>query len=97
MATYILLINWTEQGIKSVKESPKRADLARAVATRLGCELKDIYMTIGSYDLVALLEAPDDAAMAKFVLAAAATGNIRTTTLKAFPEASYREIIAALP
>ena len=97
MATYILLINWTEQGIMAIKEAPKRADLARAVAKRFGCELKDLYMTIGSYDLVALLEAPDDAAMATFVLAVASTGNVRTTTLKAFPEASYREIIAALP
>ena len=72
MAKYISLINWTDQGIKSIKDSPKRADTARAVAKKLGCELKKFYLTLGSYDLVAIVEAPDDEAAAKFVLFAAA-------------------------
>lgn len=97
MAHYILLISWTEQGIKAVKDAPKRADLARTVAKRFGCELKDLYMTIGPYDLVAMVEAPDDAALARFVLAVGSTGNIRTTTLKAFAEDDYRQIIGDLP
>ena len=96
MATYILLMNWTDQGIKTVKDSPKRLDAARAIAKKGGCELRDFYMTIGKHDMIAVLEAPDDEAAAKFVLNAAAAGNIRTTTLKAFPEDAYRKVLAAL-
>ncbi|HEY3179322.1 MAG TPA: GYD domain-containing protein [Casimicrobiaceae bacterium] len=96
MPTYILLSNWTEQGIKNVKDSPKRLDAGRAMAKQHGCELTDFYMTMGPYDMVAVLDAPDDEAAARHVLALGAGGNIRTTTLKAFPEATYRSIIAEL-
>jgi uncharacterized protein with GYD domain len=96
MATYILLINWTDQGIRSVKDSPKRLDAARELARTAGCELRDFYMTIGAYDMVALLDAPSDEAAARFVLSAASPGNIRTTTLKAFSEDAYRKLLGAL-
>ncbi len=97
MAKYIVLISWTDQGIKTVKESPKRLDAARALAKTLGCELAKFYMTIGVYDLVAVVNAPDDETMAKLLLAIGATGNLRSTTLKAFSEAGFRSILAALP
>ena len=96
MATYIVLMNWTEQGIKSVKDSPKRLDAAREVAKKNGCKLGDFYMTIGPYDGVSIVEAPSDDAIAKFALMTGAGGNIRTTTLKAFPEDAYRKIMASL-
>ena len=96
MAKYIALVNWTDQGIKSVKEAPKRVDGARGLAKKLGCEMQDFYMTIGAYDMVAIMEAPNDEAMAKFALTLAGAGNVRTTTLKAFSEDSFRSIIAAL-
>jgi uncharacterized protein with GYD domain len=96
MATYILLLNWTDQGIKSVKDSPKRLDAARKLAKKGGCELQDFYMTIGKHDMIAVLEAPNDEAAAKFVLSVAGGGNIRTTTLKAFREDAYRKVIGAL-
>jgi len=96
MATYIALMNWTDQGIKSVKESPKRLDAARDLAKKLGCELRTFYMTLGAYDMVSVLEAPNDEAVAKFVLSAASGGNIRTTTLKAFSEADYRKVLGTL-
>ena len=96
MATYIMLMNWTDQGIKSVKDSPKRLDAARKLAKKGGCELRDFYMTIGKHDMIAVLEAPDDEAAAKFVLSTASGGNIRTTTLKAFPEDTYRKVLKAL-
>jgi len=96
MATYIVLMNWTEQGIKTVKDSPKRLDAAREAAKKNGCKLGDFYMTIGSYDGVSIIEAPNDEAIAKFALMTGAAGNIRTTTLKAFPEDAYRKIIASL-
>ena len=97
MATYIMLINYTDQGIRNVKDSPNRPDAAKALAQNLGGEFKQFYLTLGAYDLVVVLELPDDAAAAKFALTTGALGNIRTTTLKAFNEAEYRDIIAALP
>jgi uncharacterized protein with GYD domain len=96
MAKYIALINWTEKGVMDVKGSPGRADKARALAKKLGGDLQQVYMTMGSHDLVAILDMPDDETMAKFALTSAAGGHIRTTTLKAFDEASYRGIIGSI-
>ena len=97
MATYILLVNYTDQGARNIKESPKRLDAARELAKQFGAQLKDMHLTFGAYDLVVTVEAPDDAAMAKFNLAVASRGNVRTTTLKAFSEADFRKIVASLP
>ena len=97
MPTYIVLLNWTDQGIRNAKQSPQRLDAARELGRKFGLEIKASYLTMGAYDLVALAEAPDDQALAKFALALAAGGNVRTTTLRAFPEAEYREIMQALP
>jgi uncharacterized protein with GYD domain len=96
MATYIVLMNWTEQGIKNVKDSPKRLDAAREGAKKLGCGLGSFFMTIGPYDAVGILEAPNDEALAKFALATGAAGSVRTTTLKAYSEDAYRKIMASL-
>ncbi len=96
MANFIALINWTDQGIKSVKDSPQRVAAAREAARSHGCEMKEMYLTIGAHDIVAMIDAPDDAAMARFLLSVSATGNVRTTTLKAFSEDEYQKIIAAL-
>jgi uncharacterized protein with GYD domain len=93
MAKYIGLVNWTDNGIRQVKESPARLDGVRELAKKYGCELQDFYMTIGSYDMVVTMEAPDDNSLAKFLLAIAAGGNVRTTTLKAFPEDVYRKVV----
>ncbi len=96
MSTYIALVNWTDQGIKAVKDSPKQLDAAREMARRYGCEIGDAYLTIGAHDMVVKIEAPDDEAAAKVMLSLGAGGNIRTTTLKAFPEEGYRRIIGSL-
>jgi uncharacterized protein with GYD domain len=96
MARYIMLTNWTEQGIKNVKESPKRLDTAKALAKKFNGEIVEFYMTTGAHDMVVMLEAPDDEAAAKFALSLGAAGNVRTTTLKAFSEQSYRSIIGSL-
>ena len=96
MAEYVLLIDWTAQGIAKIKDSPKRLDAGRKLAKKLGVKTGDFYMTIGKHDMLMHLEAPDDAAVAKFVLSLASGGNVRTTTLKAFSEAEYRKIMAAL-
>ena len=96
MAQYIILMNWTDQGVRNVKDSPKRLDTGRAVAKKLGMEMKDFYMTMGEYDMVVIYEAPDDAVAARCTLLLAQLGSVRTKTLKAFPEAAYREIINSL-
>jgi uncharacterized protein with GYD domain len=96
MPRYIALANWTDQGIRAIKDSPKRADAARALADKMGCKMGDFYMTIGGYDMVVMFDAPDDETMAKLALTIASGGNIRTTTLKAIPEDAYRKVIAGM-
>jgi uncharacterized protein with GYD domain len=96
MAEYILLTNWTEQGIKNVKESPQRLDAAKALAKKLGGELTKFYMTTGAYDMIVHVNLPADDAAAKFALTLGKAGNVRTTTLKAFNEDTYRAIIASV-
>jgi uncharacterized protein with GYD domain len=96
MATYIMLFNYTEQGIKNFKESPKRQEAAREMARKFGIEVKEIYLTMGIYDFVSIAEASDDQAVAKFALSLGALGNVRTTTLKAFTQAEFRDIVQAL-
>ena len=96
MSIYIVLANWTDQGARAVKDSPRRFDAAKKALEEMGGEMKSFYMTMGDYDLVAIYEAPDDAVAARFTLQVAQLGNIRTRTMKAFPETAYREIIASL-
>ena len=96
MARYIMLVNWTDQGIRNVKESPKRLEAARGVAKGLGAEMTEFYMTMGDHDMVVVMNAPNDDAVAKFALKLGSAGNVRTKTLKAFTEAEYRSIIGSL-
>lgn len=96
MAKYIVLLNWTEQGIKSVKDSPKRLDAGRDLAKKLGCTVGDFHLTIGPYDMVLNFEAPDDETAAKYMLTLGSGGNVRTTTLKALPEDTYRKILGGM-
>lgn len=96
MAKYILLVNWTDQGVRNVKDSPKRLDAARKMAESAGAKMGEFYMTMGGYDMVTHLEAPDDATVAKFILNLATAGNVRTQTLKAFSEDEYRKILGGL-
>ena len=96
MTTYILLLNWTEQGARDVRNSPKRLDAAKKQLGDMGGTFKAFYLTMGEYDMVAVVEAPDDAVLARFALMLGGGGHVRTQTLKAFPELAYREIIASL-
>ncbi len=96
MAAYIMLTNWTEQGIRDVKASPGRLDAAKQLCKKHGAEIKQFFMTMGSYDMVVIIEAPGDDAIAKVALALGTGGNIRTTTLKAFNETDYRKLIGSL-
>lgn len=97
MSTYITLVNYTEQGIKTVKDSPSRVDAGKALAKSLGGEMKQLFLTMGAYDMVAVSEFPDDEAAAKFSLILGSKGNVRTTNMLAFPEDQMRSVIDSLP
>jgi uncharacterized protein with GYD domain len=96
MPTYIMLAHWTDQAARNVKESPRRFDTAKQALQEMGGQMKSFFMTMGDIDMIAVYEAPDDAVAARFTLQLGQLGNVRTRTLKAFPEAAYREIIASL-
>src|SRR5262249_51197158 len=94
MATFVILFNWTEQGIKSYKDSPKRVDAAQEAWGDLGVQIKDLYWTIGPYDLVGVVEAPDPESLAAGLLRLGALGNVRTTTLRAFDRKEAEAVIS---
>lgn len=96
MATYIALLNWTQEGFSGVKDSPTRLDAGRKAFKKMGVKLKDVYMTMGRYDLVCVIEAPDDETFAKAMLTLGTKGTTRSETLKAFNEADYRKIVGSL-
>lgn len=97
MATFIITMNWTEQGIRAVKEWPKRTAAAHALGKKLGVEIKQTFLTMGDSDLLAIIEAPDDGHIAKFCMMIGAAGNVRTRTMRAWPEAEATKLIAELP
>lgn len=96
MATYIILINWTQKGIENVKDSPDRLDAAKKLFQSEGSKIKEFYLVTGRYDMVVVAEAPDAETVAKLALTIGKGGAIRTETLSAFPEVEYRKIIASL-
>ncbi len=94
MPKYVSLINWTQQGIASYKESPARAAKAGEMARKHGGRLVELYWTLGAYDLVGVFEMPDDASLTAMALEVGAIGGIRTTTLRAFTEDEFKQILA---
>lgn len=97
MPTFISFLNWTDQGIRNVKEAPQRAEAAKALLKKMGGEVKEIYITSGDRDIVFVAEVPDGDVMAKFALAVAAQGNVRTRTVRAWTEGEFAKIVADLP
>jgi uncharacterized protein with GYD domain len=91
-----MLANFTDAGMKNAKDSPNRLDKAKHLLREMGGDFKSFYLTMGDYDFIAVYEAPDDAIAARFTMQLGGLGSIRTKTLKAFPEAAYREIVASL-
>ena len=96
MATYIVLNTFTEQGIRTVKDTVSRADAVRETARKFGVTVKEIYWTLGEYDVVALFEANDDASITAFTLALAAQGNVRTQMLRAMNRDEMRGVLAKI-
>jgi uncharacterized protein with GYD domain len=93
MATFIALLDFTDQGIRNVKDSPHRADQFNAMAERAGARVVGQYWTIGSHDGVLILEAPNDEVAASILLALSASGNVRSTTLRAYEWAEAQDLI----
>jgi uncharacterized protein with GYD domain len=96
MPTYVMLANWTEQGMRAINDSPRRIDTAQKSLEEMGGQFRSVYMTMGAHDLIMIYDAPDDAVAARFTLMLGKLGNVRTTSLKAFPEEAYRQIINTL-
>jgi uncharacterized protein with GYD domain len=96
VATYIMLGSFTDQGIRAVKETGKRAEAMRGLAKKVGVTVKEIYWTLGQYDVVTIIEAPDDASVTAFGLSAGALGNVRTQTLRAFSADEMGKILGRM-
>ena len=84
MATYITLINFTEKGVQNVKDTGNRAGQYKDLAAKLGCTIKEIWWTHGQYDVVSVVDAPDDASVTALAMSVGKLGYIRTQTLRAF-------------
>src|SRR5205823_7076360 len=93
MATFITAIKFTQQGIKGIDETTKRAAAFKAAAKKLGAKVTDIYWTLGEYDGLLILEAPDDETATTAILHLGATGNVHTTTVRAFTAAEMDKIL----
>ena len=94
MATYVSLTNWTEKGIAAFGNTVDRAEAGQQLAAKFGGSLKEIYWTLGPYDIVAVSAAPDDESATAFALALSSQGNVRTTTMRAFSADDMKGIIA---
>jgi uncharacterized protein with GYD domain len=94
---FIQSINFTDQGIRNIKDAPKRAQAARELAKKCGCEVKSVHLTTGDSDLVVMLEAPSGDNAVKFAMALGALGNVRTKTARAWTEAEYAKLVSELP
>ncbi len=96
MPTYIALLKWTQKGISAIKGSPARLEAGRQAFKEAGMEIKETYLTMGRYDLVCMIEAPNDETYAKGMLGLGSQGNVSTETLKTFSEDQFRKIIDSL-
>jgi uncharacterized protein with GYD domain len=97
MAMYIMLNRYTPQGIGNVKQSPVRIDALKQVFKANGAEIKQVFLVMGAYDTVLIVEAPDDETCARLSLSIGVAGYVRVETLRAFSEDEFRKIVAAIP
>ena len=97
MATYISLLNFTDQGIRNIKDSPDRFEDFKAMAEKMGLTVKSIYWTVGEYDLVLTLEGSESEALAAALMKTGSLGNVRSQTLRGFSEDEMRQIIGKMP
>jgi len=96
MVNYVILGNFTDQGIRGIKDTTKRAKVFKDLAKDMGGSIKDIYWTLGFYDIVLLMEAPDDETVAAILMKVGSFGNLKSQTLRAFNEAEINSLISRL-
>jgi uncharacterized protein with GYD domain len=96
MPRYVLLVDWTEQGVEAVKQTVDRLDHGSEIAETYGCEIEHVWWTQGSHDMVSVIHAPDEQSMVAYTLAVVRLGNFRTTTLRAWSEDEMRDIVGRL-
>jgi len=97
MPTFVSMLSWTEQGIRNVKDSPKRLQAGREAAKKLGVDIKQVFLVNGEFDLLVIMEAADGNNVAKLVMTLGAQGNVRSHTVRAWSEAEYAKLISELP
>jgi uncharacterized protein with GYD domain len=97
MPTFMCFLNWTEQGVKHIKNVDKRSKAASTLAGKLGGKILSAYVTTGQYDVVATVDMPSGDAMAKFAAALSAAGNVRTTTVRAYAPEEFAKLVADAP
>jgi uncharacterized protein with GYD domain len=97
MSTFVITANWTDQGVRAIKDVPKRTKAARDLAKKLDVEIKHACLTTGESDLLLILDAPDGGNVAKFALAISSLGNVRTRISRAWAEAEYVKMMSELP
>ena len=96
MPTYISLLNWTDQGAQTVRDTLERSERAAEMAQKHGANLEQVYWTVGPYDIVGVFEAPDDDSVTAFLLELSSAGNLRTTTLRAYNREEMSSILGRL-
>jgi len=94
---FILSINWTDQGIRNIKDAPKRAQAARDLGKKVGVDIKQLYLTSGESDLVAIVETANGDNVAKFAMALGSLGNVRTRTARAWSDTEFHKLVSELP
>ncbi|MBI4456045.1 MAG: GYD domain-containing protein [Acidobacteria bacterium] len=97
MPTYITLFRWTRKGGENVKESPSRVEKTKQTAKTFGVEVREVFVTMGRYDTIFVVDAPDEESYAKFALFLVSKGNVHSETLRAFTEDEFRRFLASLP
>jgi uncharacterized protein with GYD domain len=97
MPTFILSLNWTDQGIRNIKDVPKRAKAARDLAKKVHVDLKQLFLTTGESDLMVIAESESGDNIAKFALSLGSLGNVHSRTVRAWPEAEFLKLISELP
>jgi uncharacterized protein with GYD domain len=97
MPTFMISMKFTDQGIRTIKEAPKRASAARDLAKKMGVEIKQVWLTSGESDLVAFVEAASGDNVTKFVLALGSRGNVHTRTARAWSQDEYLKLVSELP
>ena len=96
MQTYLVLLQWTKEGMEKIKDSPSRVDHAKKAFESTGGKITSAYMLMGEHDMAIIAEAPDDATFARVMLSLASRGSVRTVTHRAFTEDEYRKIISSI-